>query len=461
MRLSFTDLFNKNKKIFLLGFLLLSATLAVYAGILGNNFLNFWDDHEYVLFNESAKGFTLQHLKTAFTGFFVGNYAPMHIVSYMLDYSLWGMNPAGYFFGNILLHASSGLLLYSIMLRLRYPPMLAFVAAYIFLFHPVQVESVAWISQRKNVLAMFFFLIALQRYMIYREEPARRATNYLLSVSSLSLALLSKSVTVIFPVVALLYDLSFEKGDNRRVRIADKIPYVVVAAVIAFLALTSQAEQLGGGRRDYPGGSIVSMLYTMLPVLASYLKDVFLPIGLGPYYIIAIKTEPDMTFILSLALLLFLIILGIVLFFKNRRLCFFYCLFFIGLLPVFQIVPLITLKNDRYLYFPLLGLAGFCAEIISLLKHAFPQRQKPLILLVIVLLLPLPVLSFRQASIWKDDLTLWNYVVRKDPENLLGWLQLSRIYTLKRNDQAANEAAEHYELLVKKYGSLRGWENDK
>lgn len=444
----------QDKGKYLPALLLFVATFVVYADVYSHTFLKLWDDQEYVLFNDAAQGFSLLHLKSAFSQYFIGNYAPMQIVSYMLDYSLWGMNPAGYLFNNILLHASSGLLLYGIMLRLGYQPLLAGMAAYIFLFHPVQVESVAWISQRKNLLAMFFFLFAWRYYVAYCNGAVQRTGWYTLSLASFAAALLSKSIAVILPPVLMVYDVAFRSGKDRRGRIADKIPYGVAAGAVAVLALVSQTETMGGGRGEYPGGSILSTCYTMTPVLASYLGDCLLPIDLLPYYRVAIRMHPDTGFFLSLALLATLIGLGALLFRGNRRLCFFYCLFFIALIPVSQVIPLITLKQDRYLYFPLLGLAGFSAEITATLIRRFPGRHTLISLLVLIALLPLPVLSWKQVTIWKDDRTLWSYTVRTDPESQFGWLQLSRVCTLEGNFQGALDAARRYQQLTWKYGSL-------
>src|SRR6266702_2626618 len=152
---------------------LLAATFAVYWQTLGHEFLLTWDDQKYVTANEAVRGFTLAHLQTAFTTFYIGNYAPLQIISYMADYTLWGLRATGFIFTNILLHALNGLLYYFLVFRLGGRRLWAFLASFIFLLHPVQVESVAWIAQRKNVLAMLFFLISFLLYTAYRRPETR------------------------------------------------------------------------------------------------------------------------------------------------------------------------------------------------------------------------------------------------------------------------------------------------
>src|SRR6266702_3945087 len=239
---------------------LLAATFAVYLQTLGHEFLLTWDDQKYVTQNEAVRGFTPAHLRTAFTTFYIGNYAPLQIVSYMADYTLWGLRASGFIFSNILLHALNGLLYYLLLFRLGGRRLWAFLAAFIFLLHPVQVESAAWIAQRKNVLAMVFFLISFLLYTAYRQPrsedrgPRSGKLYYTGSVAAFLCALLTKSVAVVLPPILLLYDYCLLPKERRRGWLADKTPYVLAEGVVAFLAWTSQQAGLGGGRRGYFGG---------------------------------------------------------------------------------------------------------------------------------------------------------------------------------------------------------------
>lgn len=441
--------------------LLVIATLAIYAVTGSFDLLYTWDDRLYILTNSTVHAFTLTHLQEAFSDYYVGNYAPLTILSYMIDHALWGLRPTGYHLENILLHAANGLLFYTLLRRLSFSDWQAGAAAWIFLLHPVQVETVAWVSQRKSLLAMCFFLAALLCYQSYAALQANHRRSYLLSLASIAAALFSKSVAVIFPAVIVLYDLTYDRGGARptRQRLLDKVPFLVIAAVVAALAVISQAHDEGGGRGDYPGGSPLATFYTMVPVLAGYLRDGILPFDLSPYYLVTIRQQPDAVFIGSLAVLLALALVGTFLYRAARPLFFWYGLFLIALVPVMQIVPLITLKNDRYLYTPLLGFAVLVVLGGQRIFETIHGRWRYLAsCCVAFVMLALPLLAFKQSLYWRNDLTLWNRAATVDPRNSLAWLQLTKCYTALHDTDNAVRAFNRYTELRRRYGPVRGFE---
>ena len=159
-------------------------------------------------------------------------------------------------------------------------------------------------------------------------------------------------------------------------------------------------------------------------------------------------------------ILLFLIAGGTCLWRYQRQLFFYYALFFLALLPVSQIVPLLSLKNDRYLYFPLIGFAGFVVQALFLLKgQAGKWGRIAVPATLVILVLSLPPLALRQARIWRDDVTLWSHTVRKDPDNMMGWLQLAKAYTTQGDGPAARAAIITFHRLTERYGPLRGYED--
>ena len=441
--------------------LLIVATLAVYGVTASFELLFSWDDRLYLIQNDTVTAFTLQHLKEAFSDYYVGNYAPLNILSFMIDHLLWGLHPAGYHLENVLLHLANGLLFYTLLRRLAFSEWQACAAAWIFLLHPVQVETVAWVSQRKSLLAMFFFLAALLCYQRYAEQKADRSRWYLLSVAGLAAALLSKSIAVIFPAVVALYDLTCDRSGPRttRQRIRDKLPFLAAAAAIAVMAMISQAREEGGGRSSYPGGTLLTTFYTMAPVLLGYIRDIFIPFDFSPYYLVPIRLYPDAIFAVSLAGLLLLVLLGWYLYRSARPFFFWYALFFIALLPVLQLVPMVNLKNDRYLYTPLLGVAVLATAAGAKLVHAVPLRwQRPLCYVMTGIMLALPVLAFNQVRYWRDDITLWSRAVAVDQQNSLAWLQLTKAYTARHDNESSMKAFNRYNELRNRYGPVRGFE---
>lgn len=414
----------------------------MYGRILSQDFLLNWDDDKYVVHNEMVRGITLRHLKEAFTTFYFSNYAPLHLISYMVDHSLWGLKPAGFKLVNLLLHAANAMLLYLLVIRLHGRKAWAGVAAAIFLLHPVQVESVAWISQRKTLLAMFFTLGAVLAYHSWREQ--RRHGAYVFSVLAALLALLSKSVAVVVAPVLFLLDVCFAGGKNgRRPALADKIPYVLAVGLFALLACLSQERHLdSGGRTFYHGGSPRATFLTMLPVVARYLGQLVWPADLSVIYRPPIKTGVDYQVAVAALLLVMLAGVGWFLFRRRRDLFFWFALFFIGLLPVSQIVPLITLMNDRYLYFPMLGAAGLCGGGAAILADSFPKvgGKRLLAVACFAVILPLAVLSWRRAAVWHDSLALWSDAVQKVPGSKEAWVGLGEA-RLEKGDLGGAQAA--------------------
>jgi Flp pilus assembly protein TadD len=418
---------------------LLIITLAVFGQTLGHEFLSNWDDHAYVTRNGTIRGITPAHLKAAFTSLYVGNYAPVQIISYMVDHTLWGMRPLGFHATNLLLHAVNGLLFYLLAFRITGRRAWAFPATALFLLHPVQVESVAWISQRKNLLAMCFFLAAALSYVDYRQrQDGRRALPYTLALLLFVIALLAKPVAVILPLALLLYDLCCAPPVRRPGLVTDKIPFVAAAAAMAAVTFIVQSAEMGGGRAEFHGGTPLATFFTMQTVLVRYLGMLFWPANLSALYIPPIHTGIDVEVSLALLLAGGLCVAGVALFRHNRRLFFGYALFFLGLLPVSQIVPLVTLMNDRYLYFPLLGAAWLVGGLsCTIADMAASPGRTTLLAAGGAILIVLALVSFQRTAVWHDSVTLWSDVVKKTPDSREAFAALAESYVNAGRNQEA------------------------
>ncbi len=410
--------------------LLIIAVFVVYGRILGHDFIPNWDDKLYVTDNADLLSFSWENIRTVFSSYYVGNYAPLQMLSYMLDYTLWGLWPGGFLFTNIVIHVMNGLLLYWLFLKWYDNRLLAMIGAAFFLLHPVQVESVAWVSQRKNLLAMFFFLLAWEEYCRYREaEVGKGKFAYAASVVVYVLSVLAKSASVIFPVVVVLFDLCYPSKD-RRVRLLDKLPYILAAGVIAAVAMQSQMPDLGvwgqgGGRAtEYYGGNALATFFTMLPVFCRYLGMLVWPTGLSAEYNPPIHDSLDATVVMAGFLLAVIALLSFRLFRADRRKGFWPCFFLIAFLPVSQIVPLVTLMNDRYLYFPMIAIAGLTGAGAVFLHERIGMHRIRFSLLLALPLILLAGVSFQRASVWQNEITLWRDAVRKSPNKSITWERL-------------------------------------
>lgn len=398
-------------------------TLGAYLHILGNHFQVFWDDNMYVTANEAVRGFSLPHLRSAFTSNYAGNFAPLHIISYMLDYTFWGLNARGFFLTNILLHAANGMLLYSLLSRLGWPKLAATFSALIFCLHPVQVESVAWISERKNLLAMFFSLLSFLAYLRCQHKRWQEVKGaYLLSFCFLVLALMAKSIAVVVPCLFFLFDVCFLEKSERNKQLLGTIPFFCAALLMAWITIVYQSHGdtpgVGGGRIGYHGGSPLNTALTMLTVLPRYLGLLFWPNGLSAMYDPPVKTGVDLAVVAGGVLFVLLVAAGIALYLRGKReLAFWYGVFFIGLLPVSQIVPIATLMNDRYLYFPMLGAAPFLGALLFRIAVRNKGQLAVASTAGAMMVAACFGLSYARGGVWENDLTLWSDAAAKAPNH--------------------------------------------
>ncbi len=455
--------FKSDKTLAMLTVLLLTAvTFAVYWRILGHEFLWAWDDKLYVSENEVIRGISWQHIRQVFTSFYAGNYAPLQMLSYMLDYEIWGLAAGGYLFTNIVIHAANGTLLFILCRRWTGDLLAALAATTLFLLHPVQVETVAWISQRKNLLCMFFLLLSWEEYCRYRDPlTERKGLAYAASLSAFALSLLAKSVSVIFPLILLFYDVCFS-GYDRRPRWKDKIPFFAAAAVITAVAMYSVDPEYGGSSRTVHGGSRLATFYTMLPVFCQYLGMLVWPTGLSADYAPFIHTSIDAGVIGAALLLAATVFAGILLFRKDRRLGFWILFFWIALLPLSQIVPLASMINDRYLYIPFIGVAVLSGAGIAKLRDRFwPHHRVLFCTLLAPLVLLLAMASHERAGVWRNSMTLFSDAVKKVPNSTKAWdylvIAYKRYYATpasQSRDLHASDAPPVQLDLVNKYASL-------
>jgi len=424
--------------------LLVVLTVAIYARSLGHEFQMSWDDNWYLVYNDSIRGFSWHNLKTIFSSIYQANYAPLQMLSYMLDYTLWGMNPGGFLATNILFHTLNGLLLYRLIRSLHGERLFALVAAAFFLVHPLQVESVAWISCRKNVLSLFLFLLSWEAYQRYKSsEPGQGRNAYLASLAAFILSLMAKSTTLVLPLILILYDICFPVGE-RRLFLKDKIPYVIAAVIFALISMHFQNTDFQGGiRMPYHGGSPLATAYTMLPVFCLYLWRLLWPAGLSAVYSPPVHSTVDSTVLLAGLFLIAVAWCGVRLFKFDRRLGFWFLFFWIGLLPFAQIVPILWLITDRYINVSIIAAAALAGAAAVYLRNRLSSRCKHVLYGVIASwLIALSIVSFQRVGVWRDSLSLWSDAVAKQPASNKAWACYGEALRFSGQVDAARRAYE-------------------
>ncbi|HEY6872954.1 MAG TPA: glycosyltransferase family 39 protein [Geobacteraceae bacterium] len=386
--------------------------------------------------NPWIRGFSLENLQAAFGRTFVGNYAPVQMISYMFDYELWGVSPQGFLFTNLLLHTTAGILLLRLVKRLGASDVGALAAALLFLVHPVQVESVAWVSQRKTLLCVVFLLASIHVWRTWRQRGGRG--RYWLSVAFFVLSLLSKSLAVILPFVLMLHDRLLLGMRDRRSLLRPLIPFLAAGFLVGLLALLTQEGYEGGGRTFWHGSSAWGNFWTMPPVFVRYAGLLLWPTGLSAFYDQPERTGPDWISVGALVLIGAVVLLVVRGWRRHPPIGFWGGTAFLGLLPVSQIVPLVTLMNDRYLYLPLTGIAALFGLAVERGARAINVVVRCLSLCIVTgMIVMFAALAHQRVSVWRDSLALWQDAAAKEPNSTIPWLGMADLhYNAGRYDEA-------------------------
>src|SRR5205809_206996 len=446
--------------------LVVLCTLAAFLPTLQNHFVN-WDDDKNFLDNHHYRGLTWQQLSWMWTTH-LGHYIPLTWMTLGMDYLLWGMNPVGYHLTSLLLHATSAVVFFFLarrFLTLALPrasgighalTVSAGFAALVFAIHPLRVESVAWVTERRDVLSGLFYLVAILLYLRACERGARGRGWYWLSVAVFGCALLSKSMVVNLPVVLVILDvyplrrlggsIGWRSEPARRVYV-EKIPFVLLAAAASAIAVMAQSSVhavASLAQLSVPGRVAISTYG-----LSFYLWKMVVPVNLSPVYELRPPVNPWATpFLLSYGVVLALTAIALALRRRVPGLPAAWVAYIVVLLPVlgiFQSRP--QLAADRYTYLAGLGwaiLAG--AGLLSCWRSS--RRSKTgtpatwlLTGIALCVVVGLGVLTWSQAKVWRDSERLWAHTLAIDPDSPLA--QNNFGYELYRQGKLA-EAIEHY-----------------
>jgi hypothetical protein len=382
---------------------------------LAGGFLH-WDDDRYIVRNLFVRDPTWEGLARLFTEPFYANYHPLHVASYAIDHAIFGDAAWGYHLINVLCFAGAAVLAARFLWRAfpgeRWPR----YAALLFAVHPVHVESVAWLSARKDVLALLFamlYAVCHTRTTAAWSSRARVAW-FVAGMGSFALALLSKAIVAPLPLSLLAYDLLVARRNARAAILAAAPPLVLAAAALA-AAYHAQASE--GAVMPYPGGSVWTGLLTSLTVFARYLGLLVAPVGLSAIY----EVEPrhslgDPAVLGSVALAAGVIAAALWALRRGAPIPLFALLFFvITLAPVSGVVPLSHAMADRYLLLPSLGFAIFVAWGLARLSGRSSIGRRAATAAGALFAAACLGLSASRSLDWESDLTLWTDTVTKAP----------------------------------------------
>ncbi len=410
--------------------LIVAVTSAAFLPSLKNGFVN-WDDPLYVSENPAIRSLAPARIGEIFSSFSVGNYQPLTVLSYALDYRFSGLDPFGYHATQLVFHLLNCLLVFWLVFLIGGRAPVACLTALLFGVHPLHVESVAWVSARKDVLYAFFFLGAMICYCYYlRGGRARRF--YYGALTLFLLSVLSKATAIILPLVLFLFDAYLDRKD-KRLFFADKVPFFVLSVV--FGAIGFFAQYAAGAVRQPELFSFADKILIAPFAVAFYLFKTAWPVGLSalyPYFVM-----PGDPSVLLPAVALCVAALGAAVFVSRRpsRVVVFSGLFFLlTLLPVLQLVPLgRIIVADRYMYIPCLGIFyGLSEGFQRFYGKRFGRGGKAgkvvLALFLAGVVAELGALTWTRCGVWKDSGTLWSDVLVRYPRASIALNNLGAFY---------------------------------
>jgi len=408
--------------------LLVVATLALYNPVNRHPFVNY-DDDRYVTENLHVHdGLTWDTIAWAFTATEQGNWHPLTWLSHALDWQLFHRNATGHHFTSLLIHAANAVLLFLFLAYATGRVGPSWLVAALFALHPINVESVAWVAERKNVLCTFFFFAALIAYSWYARKPDWR--RYLAFAGLFALGLMSKPMVITLPVVLLLLDY-WPLGRIRGLPsgtppiaqaplsklLVEKLPLLVLSAASAWI--TMQAQRAGGAMRSAAQFSLGVRLENALVAYATYLWKMIWPSHLAPLYPHPGASLPVWQLVISALVLLAVTVA--VFRFRPRRYLLTGWLWFLGtLVPVIGLVQVgDQAMADRYAYIPLVGifvmLAWGAADLADSRQIGLAARWIP----AACILLALALATNRQLSYWSSNYDLWTHALAVTDRNFI------------------------------------------
>lgn len=396
-----------------------------------------WDDPNYVLENPYLK---INSWKDVVELFFVpnvqANYHPITLLSLAIDYSIDGPNPTVFHTTNLFFHLANAILVYIFVFRLFKEKKVAFFASLLFAIHPMHVESFAWVSERKDVIYVFFFLIALLQYLSYQKRGNR--FNYLACLFFFLLSVLSKGMAVVFPIILLLVDFLRFRKFNIKV-LLEKIPFFILSLIFGIIVIKVQGSS--GAISNIADSPFIQTFLVPIYGLFSYLFKFILPLNLSalhPYQMILDGKIPNN---IAMAALPLLVLTAVIVkkFRRNRPVVFGFLFFIAAIFPVLQFMSVgSAIISERYTYLSYIGL--FISFGLILNDIYLKQKPNSKIGLKIMLVIYIGFLCFQTNSrvkVWNDDESLWSDVIETYPDDYFAYMKRGSFRAKNGNSDAA------------------------
>jgi tetratricopeptide (TPR) repeat protein len=445
---------DKRKYIYLSLILLL--TILLYSNSIKNQFVSY-DDEFYIQNNEHIKSLSSKNISKIFSTYYFSNYHPLTTLSYALDYHFafdkksGNINPVRFHIVNLVFHLLNVLLVFGLIFLLVKRVNLAAIAALLFAIHPFHVESVSWISERKDVLYTFFYLLSLVTYLYYQRNEGRY--KYLvLCFTCFCFSLLSKSMAVTLPILLLLLDY-YKSNKITGKQLIEKIPFLVLSVIFGIVAIKSQQSSVSDITHSF---SLFNQVFLISYGIVFYIFKFFVPVNLSvlhPYPGMSSGFLP-LQYYLSLIVIIGIAASLIFISFRFKKEILFGLFFFlISISVVLQIFPVgQALVAERYTYVPYIGFIFIVVKAFDYLveyrKQMYIKIKPFLIGLLTVYIVFFSYMIWNRNIIWKNSESLWADVIKKYPKNFYGYFGLGNAYYSKGN---FNEAIAKYNKSISLY----------
>jgi tetratricopeptide (TPR) repeat protein len=408
-------------------FIILIVTFLIFSPAIQYNFVN-WDDDVNVAENKNVTTFNVSGI---FTESVIGGYNPLSILSLAIDYKLANGEPWLFHLNNILLHLLCTLLVFVLLKRLGISFFISLVVTILFGIHPMRIESVVWITERKDVLFGLFYLLSLILYLDFAKN--RKTVFFVLSILAFILSLLSKIQAVTLPFSLLLVDYWLNRKLNIKL-LMEKLPFFVLSLITGLVGIYFLRQQgsLETGE-IFPFhqrlfiGSYSFMVYILKSVIPFHLS------ALHPY-----TSKLNVLYYLSMIPTILIFIIPLFSYKKNKYITFGILFFIANIIFMLQVLGAGQgFLAERFTYIPYIGLFLIYAKFAETLLTDFYQYKTTIYSILALYIVVLGVITINQRNTWKDSITLWDNVIEKYPTNSLAYNNLGHYYRQQNNYELA------------------------
>ena len=429
--------------------LLIVVTVAVYWPLREHGFIEY-DDEGYIVKNYYLQpGITGENIAWAMTTGYLANWHPLTWMSHMLDYQLFGLNPAPHHLHNLVLHVLASVLLFLVFKRMTRSDWIACFVALVFAIHPLHVESVAWASERKDTLSALFAVLTIGAYTLYAESPGSK--RYIIMLLFFLLGLMSKPMLVTLPFVLLLLDywplnrMSIPPNDKVGVSFTsllyEKVPMLVMSLAVSIVTFVVQRH--AGAVSQLQVLTLGTRLSNAVVAYMAYLEKTFWPLNLSVFYPYNESAVGFPKNLIAVSLLLAITVWA-VLQRRSKPYLIVGWLWFLGMLvPVIGIVQVGAQSiADRYMYLPLIGLSLMTGCFVADAVRIWKQQKSLAWVGLVAIALVLSLLSGKQLNYWKDGQTLFEHALSISEKNWMAHYTLGVISERRGN---LREALVHFD----------------